>query len=239
MRKLFIFIAIICFALPSVQAQNLDQILKDHFKASGQEKMTKISTMVTVGKLAYVTAGMESAVTIYRARPNKLRVEASILGSKVIQTYNGTTGWVYAPAMGIAAPQELGAEELKAVLQQTNFESLLWNYKEKGSSLELAGSSEDGSAHKVKMTQKDGEVLLVLIDKKSHLITGSVTKQMMGSAEAELETTMKDYKSVNGIQTPFYTSTKMDGELMMTMAIESIEYDKEIDAAMFEKPVVQ
>lgn len=239
MRKLFILISIICFALSSAQAQNLDQILKDHFKASGQEKMTKISTMVTVGKLTYVTAGMESAVTIYRARPNKLRVEASILGSKVIQTYNGTTGWVYAPAMGIAAPQELGAEELKAVLQQTNFESLLWNYKEKGSSLQLAGSSEDGSAHKVIMTQKDGEVLIVFIDKKSHLITGSVTKQMMGSAEAELETTMKDYKAVKGIQTPHYTSTKMDGELMMTMAIESIEYDKKIDAAMFEKPEVQ
>ena len=239
MRKLFIFSAIICFALSSAKAQNLDQILKDHNKASGQEKMTKIKTMVTVGKLSYVTAGMESAVTIYRARPNKVRVEASILGSKVIQTYNGTTGWVYAPAMGIAAPQELGAEELKVVLQQTSFESLLWNYKEKGSTLELVGSSEDGSAHKVKMTEKDGSEMIILIDKKSHLITGSLTKQMMGSAEAELETTMKDYKNVKGIQTPHYTSTKMDGELMMTMAIESIEYDKEIDASMFEKPVTQ
>lgn len=236
MRKLFIFIAIIAFALSSLQAQNLDQILKDHYKASGQEKMTKIKTMVTVGKMTYVTAGMESPITIYQARPNKLRMEAQIMGSKVIQTYNGTTGWMYAPAMGIAASQEMGDAEVKAVLSQVNFESRLWNYKEKGNTLELAGSSDDGSAHKVKMTQKDGEEMFILIDKNSHLITGIIMKQMMGTAEAELESTLKDYKAVKGIQTPYYTSTKIDGEVMMTMVLESVEYDKEIDPAMFEKP---
>jgi hypothetical protein len=236
MRKLFIFSAIIAFALSSVQAQNLDQILKDHYKASGQEKMTKINTMVTVGKMTYVTAGMESPVTIYQARPNKLRMEAQIMGSKVIQTYNGTTGWMFAPAMGIAVPQEMGDAEVKAVLSQVNFESRLWNYKEKGNTLELVGSSDDGSAHKVKMIQKDGEEMFILIDKNSLLITGIIVKQMMGTAEAELESTLKDYKAVKGIQTPYYTSTKIDGEIMMTMVLESVEYDKEIDPAMFEKP---
>lgn len=238
MRKLFISFAILALALSSVQAQSLDQILNDHYKASGQEKMSKIKTVITVGKMSYVTAGMESMITMYQARPNKLRMEAQIMGSKVIQTYNGTTGWMYAPAMGISQPQEMGDAEIKAVLQQISFESRLWNYKEKGNTLELLGSSDDGASHKIKMTQKDGEVMTILIDKKSHLITSIIVKQMMGTAEAELESNMKDYKAVKGIQTPHYTSTKIDGEVMMTMAIESIEYDKDIDPAMFEKPVV-
>jgi len=220
-----------------VQAQNLEQILKDHFKASGQEKMTKVQTVVTVGKMTYVTAGMETSVTMYQSRPNKVRMEAQILGSRVVTTYNGTTGWMYAPAMGIAEPKEMESAEVNAVLQQVSFDSHLWNYKEKGNTLELAGSSDDGSAHKLKMTQKDGEVMTILIDKKSHLMIGTITQQVMGTTETKLENTMKDYKAVKGIQTPYYSSTKVNGELMMTMVIESIEYDKKIDPALFEKPV--
>ena len=239
MRKLFISIAITAFALSSVQAQNLDQILKDHYKASGQEKMTKIKTKITVGKMTYVTAGMESPLTMYQARPNKLRMEAQIMGSQVIQTYNGTTGWMYAPAMGISSPQEMGSEEIKAVLQQVNFESQLWNYKEKGSTVELDGSSDDGSAHKLKMTQKDGEVMTLLLDKKSHLMTGVSMMQARGASETEVLSTTKDYKAVKGIQIPHYMSTKMNGELMLTMVIESIQLDKDIDPALFEKPIVE
>jgi hypothetical protein len=239
MRKLLISTAIVAFALSSLQAQNLDQILNDHYNASGQEKMTKIKTVTSIGKMTYVTAGMETGITMYLARPNKLRMEAEIMGSKVIQTYNGTTGWMYAPAMGISEPQEMGAEEIKAVMIQANFESQLWNYKEKGNSVELAGSSDDGSAYKVKMTQKDGEVLTFLIDKKTSLMIGIIMVRQVGGAEAELHSTMKDFKAVKGIQTPHYTSTKMDGVVVVTMAIESIEYDKDLDPALFEKPATE
>jgi len=236
MRKLLISLAILAFALCSVQAQNLDQILQDHYKASGQEKVAKINTVITKGKMTYVTAGMESAITLYQLRPNKVRMEASIMGSQVIQTYNGTTGWMYAPAMGIAEPQEMGEAELRAVLQQVEFDSPLWNYQDNGSTVELAGSSDDGSAHLLKLTQEDGQEITLFIDKKSHLITGTNMVSVMGGAETEVHVEMKDYKAVKGIQTAHYISTKINGEVMVTLAIESIEYNKDIDPDLFEKP---
>jgi outer membrane lipoprotein-sorting protein len=236
MRKLFISLAISAFALSSVHSQSLDQILKDHYKASGQEKISKVKTVITKGLMTYVTAGMESAITLYQSRPNKVRMEANILGSKVIQTYNGTTGWMYAPAMGIAEPQEMGDAELRAVLQQVEFDSPLWNYKENGNTVELMGSSDDGAAHKLKLTQVDGQEILLLVDKKSHLIKGTTMVSVMGGAETEVQVDMKDYKTVKGIQTAHYISTKINGEVMVTLAIESIEYNKDIDPAMFEKP---
>lgn len=239
MRKLLISTAILAFALSSVQAQNLDQILKAHYKASGQEKLAKIKTVITTGKNNYATAGIESSFTIYQAKPDNLRVQADFMGSEVIQTYNGTTGWMYAPAMGITQPQELADAELKTVLQQASFESQLWNYQEKGHTLELLGSTDDGSAHKLKMIQEDDTEMTFLIDKKSNLITGLIIVQGMGDSEAEMVSTMKDYKSVKGIQTAHYISTKMDGELIATVVIESIEYDKDIDPALFEKPMVE
>ena len=132
MRILTISFAIAVFALSSLSAQNLDKILNDHYKASAQEKMTKIKTIRTSGKNVIATMGMETGFTLYQSRPNNLRVEADFQGSKIIQTYNGTTGWMYAPAMGINDPKELGTEELKSILTQAEFESPLWKYKEKG-----------------------------------------------------------------------------------------------------------
>lgn len=239
MRILLISLAILTLAISPFQAQSLDQILKEHYEASGQEKLAKVNTVVTQGKMTYVTAGMESAITLYQSKPNKLRMEASILGSKVIQTYNGNTGWIYAPAMGIAQPQEMGAAEIRAVLQHGQFGSPLWNYKENGNTVVLAGSSQDGSAHLLKLTQKDGEEVTLFLDKKSHLITQTATVSVMGGAETEVILTMKDYKAVKGIQTAHYISTKINGEVMVTLAIESIEYGKAIDPDIFEKPATE
>jgi outer membrane lipoprotein-sorting protein len=236
MRKLLIITAITAFALSAVQAQNLDQILAAHYKASGQEKLDKIKTIVIHGKMAYVTAGLESGVVMYQARPDKIRMEANLLGSKIIQTYNGTIGWIFAPTMGIIEPREMEAEEIKAVLQQVQFDSPLWNYREKGNRVELAGSSEDGSAYALKMTQKDGQTMTLLIDKKTSLLTGMITVQNVMGADTEVLLNMKDYKAVKGIQTAHYLSTKVNGEIMLTLNLESIEFDQDLDPALFEKP---
>jgi hypothetical protein len=239
MRRLYIAFALVALALCSVQAQNLDQILKDHYKASGLEKLSKINTMITKGKNTYVTAGISSAFTLYQASPNLLGMQADFMGSKIIYAYNGTTGWMYAPTLGISEPQEMGTDELKAILDQIDFETLLWNYEEKGSTVELVGSSEDGSSYLIKLTDKEDASRTILIDKKSSLMTSFSSVQVVGGAEVKVEVTLKDYKSVNGIQTPHHISTKMDGEAMLTLVIETKEYNKEIDPALFEKPVVE
>jgi outer membrane lipoprotein-sorting protein len=237
MRKLFYTIAIAAFAAMSLQAQNLDQILKDHFKAHGQENIVKVNTMVATYKMAIVVAGgMEMNLKLYQARPNKMRAETEMMGTKSITTYNGTTGWMLNPAMGVTEPQQMDVDDIQGAMQQAQFDSPLWNYKEKGNTLELLGSSDDGSAYVVKMTQKEGEPMTVLIDKKTSLITGIYTKQLMGGSETEVQVTMKDYKTVKGIPTAHYMATKINGDLMATMTLESIQYDQDIDPAMFEKP---
>ena len=140
MRRITVFLAIAVIAISSVSAQDLSKILNDHYKASAQDKMSKITSATIKGNLSAM--GMEMGLTLYQARPGKLRLEADLAGSKVIQTYNGTTGWTYAPAMGILQPQQLGAEELKSIVKQADMDSPLWDYKAKGNKLELLGSSD-------------------------------------------------------------------------------------------------
>jgi outer membrane lipoprotein-sorting protein len=239
MHKLFISTAILAFSLSTLSAQNLDNILKDHYKASAQEKMTKVSSITTSGINTYAAMGIETGFTLYQSRPNKLRVEAEFQGSKIIQTYNGTTGWMYAPAMGINSPQELGTEELKTIMSQAEFESPLWDYKSKGKSLELLGATDDGSAHMIKVRSENGDELTLCINKKTSLISKIISVQNVNGADAEIEVELKDYKDVKGIPTPHYMATKMAGQVANTIKMTSIEFDKKLDASLFEKPVVE
>ena len=237
MRRLTISLILAVFAITSISAQDLDKILNDHFKASAQEKMSKVTTVTINGKI--VSMGMEMGMTIYQSRPGKLRIEADFAGSKMIQTYDGTTGWVYAPAMGIAEPQQMDSNQLKAILTQAEMDSPLWNAKEKGSKIELLGASEDGSANMVKLTTAEGDEMTIYISKETSLISKIMMVMMVSGMENEIETEMKDYKTVKGIPTAHYMASKMDGQLVSTITFESIEYNKALESSLFVKPVVE
>ena len=236
MHKLTISFAIAAFAI-SLSAQDMDKILNDHYMASGQDKLAKISTISSTGKV--VAMGMESPITMYQSRPGKLRTEMSIMGQKMIQTFNGTTGWIYAPAMGVTTPQEMGGDELKNLSMQTEINSPLWDYQSRGTKAELAGSSKDGSSHKVKITTAEGLEMTVFISKETSLISSILTSQVVNGMESEIEIKFKDYRQVKGIPAAHYMAVEMGGQPVSTFTFESIEYDKKLDAALFEKPVVQ
>ncbi len=219
----------------SISAQELEKILDDHYKASAQDKMKKIETIITSGENEYSMAGISSTFIMYQGRPNKIRVQGEFQGSQVIRTFNGQTGWMYAPKMGITEPKEMKGEELETILNQSDFENPLWNYQEKGHTLELVGASEDGSAHHLKLTT-DRDELNFYIDKKSHLVCSIKSTQVMGGAEKEIEVVLKDFKTSKGIPMAHYILTMMDGEVVTTIHIEKVEYNKKLDPSLFEKP---
>jgi len=237
MRRLTISLIFAVFAITSMSAQDLDKILNDHFKASAQEKMSNSTSTTMKGKV--VAMGMETEITLYQARPSNFRMEMTIMGSPMITTYNGTTGWTYAPAMGITEPMEMGTDELKIALDQANMDSPLWNYKEKGNNLELLGTSEDGSAYKIKLTKAEGDEMVVFISRESFLMTKVITSQSVNGMDAEIESELKDYKTIKGIPVSHYMGSKMSGQLVLTITYESIEFNKELDSSLFGKPVVE
>ena len=236
MRRLTISLAIAAIAV-SLSAQDLDKILNDHYKASAQDKMSQITSTSIKGKV--VAMGMESGVTLYQSRPSKLRVEADLMGSKMIQTYNGTTGWIYAPGMGITQPQEMGADDLKNIMTQAEMDSPLWDYKAKGKNAELAGMTEDGSAYKIKLTDANGDVMTICISKETSLLSKIMVTQNVNGMDTEIETELKDYKDVKGIPTAHHMSTKMSGQVVSNISFESVEYNEKLDPSLFEKPVVE
>jgi hypothetical protein len=183
--------------------------------------------------------GLETGFTLYQSRPAKLRLEADFAGSKIIQTYNGTTGWTYAPLMGITQPQELGNNDIRVMLNQVEMDSPLWDYKAKGKTVELLGSSEDGKAYRIKVVSRNGNESTLYIDKETSLISRLVITQVNNGMDSKMETEMQDYRTVDGIPMPFSIVSKMGGITVNTVIVESVEFNNKLDPALFEKPVVQ
>jgi outer membrane lipoprotein-sorting protein len=236
--RIKLILTVLCLPLACLDAQRVDEILEAHYQAAGQEKMGKIETIVTYGKNRYSMAGIESSFILYRARPDKIRVESQFQGSSVIQAFNGERGWMVAPSMGIPEPKEMTTNELKSLLNQAEFENPLWNFEEKGSKLELIDSDPDDPADHLKLTTANGDVLHFFIDRKSHLISSIRTTQVMGGSETEITSVLQNYKSTRGIPVARSIQTRMNGETVTTIEIEKVEFNKKIDSTLFEKPVM-
>jgi len=103
----------------------------------------------------------------------------------------------------------------------------------------LLGTSEDGSAYKIKLTKAEGDEMVILISKESSLMTKVITSQSVNGMDAEIEMEMKDYKTIKGIPVAHYMASKMSGQLFSTVTFESIEFNKALDSSLFGKPVVE
>ena len=238
MHRLTLFTLLVLFCT-SLLSQDIESILKEHYKASSAEKMAKVETIIVSGTNNLAMAGIESTFTAYQARPNLVRAEGEFQGSKVIQTYNGEQGWIYAPMMGIPEPKEMSGDELNALLSQAEFENALWNYQEKGHTVELVATQEEENVHQLKLTTSNGDVQDYMIDRKSYLINAIHTTQVMGGSENEIEILLSGYKNVKGIPVAHKVVTKMNGQVVTTLLIDKVEYNKKIDPSLFDKPSVE
>ena len=239
MKKILIISASALFILISgAFSQNLDNILKEHFKASGIDKMANIETQIISGKNIVTAMGMEMPFTITTARPNKIRVESSFQGSKIIQTFNGEKGWMLAPMMGNFEPTVLSETELKMLKSQGDMDGQLWDYKKKGNVVELLGEEviNGAPAYHLKITTAAGDIIHQYIDKASHQITKVSTKQVIGGAETEIENALSDYRMVKGISVAHSIATRMNDQTITTIKIDQVKFNEKVDDSLFDKP---
>jgi len=229
-------LAVLLASGTGLYAQDLEDVLAEHYRAAEQEKMTRMETMIIRGKSIFTSINLESPFTLYRARPDRIRVESNYQGSGVIQTYDGKKGWIYAPAMGIPEPREVTGEELEALLNQAEFEDPLWKYKEKGHALELVGNQARDADYQLKLTPERGNAIHFFLDRKTYLINSYVSRQIMGGTENEIEVIMDEYRNVKGIPVAHRTETRMNGQVVTTVRLEDVDFNKKLDPSLFEKP---
>jgi len=221
----------------SLMSQSLDDILKEHFSAIGQDNIIKVNTQKLTGKM--LQGGIEIPFTMMTKRPEKIRVEGTFQGLTFIQNYNGKEGWNLNPFAGVTDPQPMSEEDLKEMHYQADMDGMLWNWNEKGYTVTFDGKDdmEGTSCYKIKVDTKEGDSFTYYIDSDSYLILRSNTKMQRLGNEIESDTYFSNYNMVEGIAVPGKIETKMKDQLMGTLVIENVELNTELDDTLFEKPV--
>lgn len=234
MKRTFILTVLMLFAFIGSHAQSLDDVLKKHYAATGQEKLAAVKTFYVKAKISMM--GMDMPMTIQMKKPDKFRIEMEAMGQKIIQAYDGEAGWMQNPMAG-AGTTDLKGPELKQAMSQADLEGELYNYEKKGHSAELLGKvNADGKeAYKIKLTNADGTVKDYFIDAGTYLINKiKVTIESMGQT-VDVETKVSEYKDINGIKmgSKMEISTPMGNQ---SMVMEEIKLDESMDDSIFARP---
>ncbi|MEW5995663.1 MAG: hypothetical protein AB1744_14890, partial [Candidatus Zixiibacteriota bacterium] len=143
MRKAVVLLIPVAAVLigSAVVATDLDEIIARHAEArGGLEKIKSMNSMKTFGKTHM--GELEFPFITYHLRPNKMKIESSIQGQKMIQCFNGETGWYINPMSGSWDPQEMDERGIKELKTHADLDGFLIDPKEKGYKVELIGEDE-------------------------------------------------------------------------------------------------
>jgi outer membrane lipoprotein-sorting protein len=230
------------FVAAAAHAQTADEIIAANTKAKGGlEKMKAMSSIKMSGKMSM--GPIEAPFTIQKARPENVRMDFTIQGMTGTQAYDGKTGWMLMPFAGKTTPEKLSEDMLKDIVDEADFDGPMIDYKAKGHKVEYLGKEElEGTpVHKLKMTKKNGDESIIYIDADSSLEIKMTSKRKVQGQEVEFETTIGDYKEVEGFMMPFSVSSKAKGVQGMgqSITLEKIEVNPKLDPVMFKMPEVK
>jgi len=239
MKKLVILACSVVAILfmQSAKAQTLDDILKAHFDATGQDALLKVEGYKITGKL--YQGGIEIPIESYTKRPGKIRFQGTFMGMTFVQTFNGSEGWELNPFQGSTTPEPMSADALDDMKLSADIDGFLWNWKEKGYLVTYEGTEdvEGTPCYKIKVVVKNEDVYYVYIDQDSYMLLRTNSKTMVQGVEVESDTYYSNFMLVDGIAFPGKSEIKYSGQTALSFTFEKYELNVAILDGLFEKPV--
>ena len=220
--------AIMTFVGLYCTAQTADEIINKYVAAmGGAEKLSSLKTVKMEGSMS--TQGIEFPLTITKKHLAGMRLDMEIMGTSNFQLANTTRGWVFMPVMQQTEPKEMDAEQMKTIQSQMDVQGTLFNYKEKGYTVEMAGTEKiDGKdAYKLKVVQ-NGKNVFYFIDAVSNLIVKTASKTNVQGNDMEVETSFSDYKKNADGYLFAYTNVTTQGTISFDKISTNIPVDEKI-----------
>jgi hypothetical protein len=240
MRRVLLMLAGLALLTTTASAQTAEEIVAKYIKTvGGADKIQAIKTLRKMGTYNG-GGGFEAPILEENKRNNMVREEFSLQGLTAVNAYDGRTGWKIEPWQGKKDAEPLGEEEMKQIVEDADFDGPLVNYQQKGNKVEFVGMEpvEGTDAFKLKVTLASGDVRYYFMDTDYYVPIKIETKRMIRGAEREYETSLGDYKEVNGWYMPFSIESNVKGSPNRAkVTYEKIEANVPIDDARFRKPV--
>jgi outer membrane lipoprotein-sorting protein len=237
MKNTLSFLAVILLvSFTEAQVQTADQILQKHIEAiGGQELIKDIKSQVMHADITVMGNTLPSEMTVLIGKGFK--TEVNFQGQSIIQVATPTGGWILNPLQGMTQAQPLPDDQLKTMQSAYESGGGLYNYKEKGSRLELAGNENiDGvNSHKLRLTDKDGKEIFYFIDPSTYYLLKQETTLSVNGQETNSVMTFSNFQKTDiGLVIPYTFITNQGFEV--TVNLKKVEFNKDIDLKIFDMP---
>src|SRR5881397_466953 len=237
-----VFVALIA---PGAFAQDKNQPTADELIAKnieakgGAAAVHDLQTLRLTGKMLVQEGQIQLAFMQVKKRPDEVRTEASLQGMTQIQAYDGKEGWRVSPFFGRKDPERMSVDDVKALIENSEIDGPLVDWKTKGSSVEYLGTEdvEGTPAHKLKVVRKNGDVSFVYLDPDHFLEIRVLTQRMRHGAHEEVETDLGDYEKAGGVFVPTSIDSGRKGAPdKQRIIIDKVEANVPVDDAKFHFP---
>ena len=219
-------------------AMDVDAVIARNVDAhGGLQRLHAVQSVVI--KSTY-TDGSFRCETVHEVkRPDRVRNETHIQGMAEVQAYDGKTGWKVSPFGGRRDPDLLSADDLKQMIEDSDIDGPLVDYRSKGHQAELLGQEpvEGTACWKVRMRLKDGNVKTYYIDTDSGLEIKIESQDYVRGTLRENETWLGDYEAVDGIQFPYEVDVcPRHSQKRGHLTVEKVTVNASLDDSLFALP---
>ena len=230
-------------AAQAAPALTVDEMIARHVAARGGDAALKtIKTMTFTGKFRPPGFDADLAYDEVIARPGSARINITLQGLTVIQSYDGASGWQVQPFGGRKDPETLSADDVKSLQEEADFEDPLVDHAAKGAVVTYLGLEDvDGApTHALHVTLKNGDSQTWYLDPDLWLAVRVTTHTIQRGVETVNITDYGDYEQVAGVWFAFEQSSGTQGQ----SARQLLTYDKvvvngPIDPNVFARPAVK
>ncbi len=233
MKKLKLGLLLALLIPLSLSAQSTEAIIDRYFeKIGGKEAFKEFNQAKIEARMNMM--GMDMGMFMYMKDPGMQRVEADIMGNKMIQATDGENAWQVNPMAGIHTPTPMPKDQL-----QTNnlTDDVLLKYGEEGYSFTYSGTElvNGEEAHRLDIVV-DGAKQEHFFETASGLrvMTRAYVPEGPMAGQA-VETYFGDYDDAGGVLIPYHISVKSGGSEVMSITIIDVDRTS-LDDSIFKMP---
>ena len=230
MKKL-VFVLTGLIAVAVINAQSLNEIVKNYSSAMKSDKLASITSIKITGKMSAM--GMEMPMVMFMKNPNKIKVTYSFNGQDMVSVFDGEKGYMINPMMGSSKPVELSSDQLKQVQNNNAFRNELLNYFKNGQlTLEGQENVNDKPAFKLK-ANVGGSPIYMFLDKGSYMLVKTTTTVDQMGTSMNVDSYMTDYIDIEGVVMPKKTTAIANGMEAAVITLDKIEVNIPMDDSFF------
>ena len=218
--------------LTSGSLPTLDEVLAKYVEAlGGTDAINKTTSRVIKGDLDVVGVSRGGSFETHAQAPNRfINVLQAYPVGTVKTGFNGRTGW----ARTASGLRTLKSFELEALQREASFYGQ-FRLKSLFPQMKLAGMSRIGyrDVYVLDLKPSSGQAERLYLDATTYLPVRSNMVLMIGGNPTPVEIFLDDWRDVDGVKYPFFTSQRF-AKMTLTFSVKEIKHNEQIDPKLFE-----